>query len=297
MAAGTAQGVVKFLELIKFSHTVFALPFALMGAVLGLAVAPPQSWREGGWMLLLVVVAMGGARTGAMGFNRLVDRHFDRKNPRTALRPSVTGEVSVPVMVGMIFASYAVLVLCAYLLNPLAFALSPVAIFLVSFYSYTKRFTAWCHLFLGLAIGTSPIAAWIAITGELALAPLVLGLSVMTWIAGFDILYALQDRDFDLQEGLSSIPARLGVTGALWVARLLHLGCIGLWFFLGLHLGLLWPYWLGAVAGAGMLLYEHGLIGKGDLSKVNLAFNLNGWISTTLFVALLGEKLLRLLAP
>ncbi|OGG97212.1 MAG: hypothetical protein A2508_00440 [Candidatus Lambdaproteobacteria bacterium RIFOXYD12_FULL_49_8] len=287
-------GVFKFLELIKFSHTIFALPFALIGAILAFSkIEAKGAWTDYGIVLFWVVLAMGGARTGAMGFNRLVDRHFDLKNPRTQNRPSVTGEVSVPVMQLMIFLSFGLLVFSAYMLNPMAFYLSPVAIFLVSFYSYTKRFTAWCHLFLGLAIGAAPIAAWVAVTGELSLAPLLLGLSVLAWIAGFDVLYALQDQDFDQEFGLHSIPVKLGVAASLMVARGLHLGAALLWFSLAYLENLGWPFWAGALLCSGLLTYEHGLVSKDDLSKINLAFfNMNAVISVTLLAALVSERLL-----
>lgn len=284
------QGVLKFLELIKFSHTLFALPFALMGAVLGFRQLGPQEPLVYAQLLGWVILAMAGARTGAMGFNRLVDRHFDAANPRTANRPSATGEVSVPVMTGSVIVSYGLLVFAAYQLNDLAFYLSPLAIFLVSFYSYTKRFTAWCHVFLGLAIGASPLAAWIAITGTIEPGALVLGASVMAWIAGFDIFYALQDRDFDLDAGLRSVPVVLGVEGSLWAARSLHLIAALCWFALAEMLALAWPFWLGAGLATGLLAYEHSLIRKGDLSKINMAFfNLNAVISALLFFALLLE--------
>ncbi|MDT8447461.1 MAG: UbiA-like polyprenyltransferase [bacterium] len=284
------SGLLKFLELIKFSHTLFALPFALMGAVLGFRQRGPQEMSLYAELLFWVVVAMAGARTGAMGFNRLVDRRFDAANPRTEARPSVTGEVSTPVMIGMILLSYGLLVFAASQLNPLAFYLSPLAIFLVSFYSYTKRFTAWCHLFLGLAIGASPIAAWIAITGTLEPAALVLGASVMAWISGFDILYALQDREFDQSAGLHSIPVALGVRASLITAKGLHLIAALAWFALAYLLQLGWPFWAGAVLASLLLALEHGLVQGGKLGKINLAFfNLNAVISALLFFALLLE--------
>jgi len=284
------QSLFQFLVLIKFSHTLFALPFALMGALLALRRFPLESTEQIYPLIAWVMLAMAGARTGAMGFNRLVDMRIDAANPRTANRPSVTGQVSTSVMVLSIIAAYGLLVFASYQLNPVAFQLSPVAIFLVSAYSYTKRFTSWCHLFLGLAIGASPIAAWIAVTGSLSLSPLVLGASVMLWIAGFDIIYALQDRDYDKSHGLNSIPVRFGVGGSLWIARGLHLTSGVLWFYLGYleQLGL--PYTIAAIGCSGLLLFEHRLVRKGNLEKIDMAFfNLNIWISLGLFVGLLVD--------
>jgi len=282
------QSLYHFLVLIKFSHTLFALPFALMGVLLALRHFPVESTGDLVSLVGWVILAMAGARTGAMGFNRLVDKKYDAGNPRTAQRPSVTGEVSSVAMIASIIGAYGALIFAAYQLNPLAFALSPVAILLVSFYSYTKRFTSWCHLYLGLAIGASPIAAWIAVSGKLSLAPLVLGASVMLWIAGFDIIYALQDRDFDQTEGLNSIPVRFGVAKSLWIARGLHFSSGCLWFYLGYIEGLGLPYISAAVACSLLLLFEHRLVRQGNLEKIDLAFfNLNIWISLGLFLGLL----------
>ncbi len=272
-----------FLTLIKFSHSIFALPFALTAFAL--------SWRTGlgtlsfletlGW----VVLAMVGARTGAMGFNRLVDIPYDAANPRTESRPSVTGEVSKPLMVAMILLSYAALVYAAYRLSPLAFYLSPVAIFLVSFYSFTKRFTFLCHLFLGLAIGAAPVASWVAVTGEISATSLLIGAGVLCWIAGFDIIYALQDHEFDAGEGLHSVPVSFGVAKSLWFARGLHLAAFSTWMLLA-KWEVLGTYYLAAVALSTLLLgYEHWLLKDGDLRKIDMAFfNMNAYISMILFI-------------
>lgn len=272
-----------FLTLIKFSHSIFALPFALTAFVL--------AWQTGlgilsftetlGW----VVLAMVGARTGAMGFNRLVDIPFDAANPRTESRPSVTGEVSKPLMVVMILLSYVALVYAAYRLSPLAFYLSPVAIFLVSFYSFTKRFTFLCHLFLGLAIGAAPVASWIAVTGEISATALLVGGGVLAWIAGFDIIYALQDHEYDASVGLHSVPVAFGVSQSLWFARGLHLVAFTSWMLLAKWEGLGY-YYLAAVALSTMLLlYEHWLLKDGDLRRIDMAFfNMNAYISLILFI-------------
>ncbi|MDX2469609.1 MAG: UbiA-like polyprenyltransferase [SAR324 cluster bacterium] len=272
-----------FLTLIKFSHSVFALPFALTAFAL--------AWVKGlgalsfaetlGW----VVLAMVGARTGAMGFNRLVDIPFDAANPRTQSRPSVTGEVSKPLMVVMILLSYTALVYAAFRLSPLAFYLSPVAIFLVSFYSFTKRFTFLCHFFLGLAIGAAPIASWIAVTGEISATSLLIGGGVFCWISGFDIIYALQDHEYDAGEGLHSVPVVFGVKKSLWFARGLHSVAFTTWMLLAKWEGLGY-YYLAAVAISTMLLvYEHWLLKDGDLQKIDMAFfNMNAYISMLLFI-------------
>lgn len=278
--------IFRFLELIKFSHSIFALPFALLPVMILWARDYPT---QQGWpmIFLWIVVAMVGARSGAMGFNRLVDLKYDRENPRTRSRPSASGEVSPRAMIGMILVSYGLLVYAAYQLNPLAFYLSPVAIFLVSFYSYTKRFTSLCHVFLGLAIGAAPIASHIAVTGEITLASLMLGLSVLTWISGFDVLYALQDLEYDKERGLHSIPVALGVSGSLNLARILHLATVGLWGYYHYLEGLGSFFLAGMGLSALLLLYEHSLVKKDDLSKLNMAFfNMNAVISVTLFLAL-----------
>jgi len=278
-----------YLELIKFSHSIFALPFALTSLILAWqwGLGPGQNMAS---TTIWVIIAMVGARSGAMGFNRWVDQGFDADNPRTANRPSVTGLVSRGTMISMTFASYAILVFAAWKLNEMAFYLSPVAILLVSFYSLTKRFTSFCHLFLGLAIGAAPVAAWVAARGEISPTSLLIGFSVLTWIAGFDILYALQDLDYDKGAGLHSIPVSLGVSGSLWLARGLHLATVICWVLLANWEGLGWIYYGGVTLSAGLLIYEHGLLLGGDLSKLNLAFfNMNAYISLTLFLAVLLE--------
>lgn len=271
--------IMRYLEMIKFGHTVFALPFALVAALVA-----AQGWPTLGqcWW---VILAMAGARSGAMGFNRLVDRRFDAANPRTANRPSVTGEISPKAMIAFVVVSYLLLVIAAYKLNPLAFYLSPVAILITAFYSYTKRFTAYSHLFLGLAIGSAPVAAWIAIDGTITLAALALGLSVLCWIAGFDILYALQDLDVDTDHGLHSLPKKLGVAQSILVSRCLHGGTVLLWLLFYALTSLNGVFLVGIALAAGMLIYEHRLVSPHDLSKLNLAFfNMNGLISLNLLL-------------
>ncbi len=288
------RSVSNYLSLIKFSHTIFALPFALIGVMLALRNMPVielnlPKWQIFGW----VILAMAGARSGAMGFNRLIDRKWDADNPRTANRPSVTGEISVMQMIVMIIISFALLIYAAWNLNPLAFKLSPVAIFLVCFYSYCKRFTSLAHIFLGLAIGAAPVAAWIAVTGSLEASALVLGASVMTWIAGFDVLYALQDYEFDKDSKLKSIPVKFGILGSLWISGGLHLLTVIFWVILAQLEGLNWIFHLGIVLCSSLLIWEHLMVTKDDLSKINIAFmNMNSWVSVTLFIALLFDLIL-----
>ncbi|MCP4294757.1 MAG: UbiA family prenyltransferase [Proteobacteria bacterium] len=288
------RSVSTYLSLIKFSHTIFALPFALIGVMLALRNMPVvelnlPKWQIFGW----VILAMAGARSGAMGFNRLIDRKWDADNPRTANRPSVTGEISVTQMVIMIIISFTLLIYAAWNLNPLVFKLSPVAIFLVCFYSYCKRFTSLAHIFLGIAIGAAPVAAWIAVSGSLETSALILGASVMTWIAGFDVLYALQDYEFDKDSKLKSIPVRFGILGSLWISGGLHILTVIFWVILARLEALNWIFYLGIGLCSSLLIWEHLIVTKDDLSKINIAFmNMNSWISVTLFVALLFDLVL-----
>jgi len=269
-----AQRVVLYGRMVKFSHSVFALPFALASAAL--AADDGTRWRH----VLWIVVAMVGARSAAMGFNRLADHQIDARNPRTASRELPRGVLRRAEVWAFVLLSAAALVLAAARLNPLCLALSPVALLLVFGYSYTKRFTSFSHLFLGLALAIAPVGAWLAIRGEFAPAPVVLGLGVLCWVAGFDTIYACQDVAFDREAGLHSLPARLGVARALLVARVLHAAAVVLlgavYALSPLHL-----VYLAGVAGvAALLLYEHSLVHADDLSRVDAAFfAVNGWIS------------------
>ena len=275
------------LEMIKFEHTIFALPFALTGALLALGELP--TLRQVIW----IVIAMVGARSAAMGFNRWADRHIDAKNPRTRTRALPMGLVTPAQVLLFIALSAALMIFAAYRLNPLAFKLSPLALAIIFFYSYTKRFTFLAHAFLGLAIAGAPIGAWIAVTGRVELPALVLGLAVLFWLFGFDILYALQDLEFDHAAGLHSIPQRFGVRTSLWISRAAH-GLTMLCLFL---LAYLLPvgqfYVLGIFVALGLIIHEHRLVRENDLSKLNIAFfNMNGWISVTIFLFTLLDVLL-----
>ena len=270
------------LEMIKIEHTLFALPFAFLGMVLAAEGLPP--WRTIGW----IVVAMVGARSAAMAFNRLVDRRLDAANPRTATRALPAGQLSPAFVAGFVVASCALLVFAAWQLNPLALACAPVALAVLLLYSYTKRFTALCHLVLGLALGGAPLGAWIAVRGDLTATPLLLAGAVLLWVGGFDILYALQDIDFDRNAGLHSIPARLGVRGALWVSALCHLGTLALLALLPRVYppGLGVAYWVGVAGCAALLAWQHWIVRPHDLSRLDAAFfTANGVLSLWLFAA------------
>ena len=266
------------MEMIKFEHSVFALPFALTGALLA-ARARQHSWPNL-LQILWIVVAMVAARSAAMTVNRIVDRRYDKENPRTKMRALATGALSIPF--AWIFTLIAVVVffLAAWQLNTLALKLAPLAIAILVFYSFTKRFTSWSHLFLGFALGISPAAAWIAITGSLDWRMLILCAAVTLWVAGFDVLYACQDIDFDRQSGLYSIPKRFGIANALWIARVMHVAVVLLLAWLAASFGLPWPAWAGIVVVAALLAYEHSLVKANDLSKLDAAFfTVNGYIS------------------
>jgi 4-hydroxybenzoate polyprenyltransferase len=266
------------LEMIKFEHSVFALPFALTGALLA-ARASTHDWptlRQ----ILWIIVAMVAARSAAMTINRIVDLRYDKENPRTKMRALATGELSVSFAWTFTLIAVAVFFVAAWQLNPLALQLAPAALLILFFYSYTKRFTNWSHLFLGFALGISPAAAWIAITGSLNWHMLILSGAVTLWVGGFDVLYACQDVEFDKDAGLFSVPKQFGIANALRIARVMHLGVVALLSWLAYSFGLPWPAWAGIVVVASLLAYEHSLVKANDLSKLNAAFfAVNGYIS------------------
>ena len=274
-------------RMIKLSHSIFALPFALAAAFLAAGGAP--SPRQVLWIL----VAMVGARSAAMGFNRLADHELDAKNPRTAARELPAGLLTRREVWAFVAVSAAALVAAAAMLNPLCLALSPVALLVVFGYSYTKRFTALSHLFLGLALAIAPVGAWLAVRGALAWPPIVLGLAVLMWVAGFDTIYACQDADHDRTVGLRSLPARWGIRTALVAARVLHAGAVALLAALFTLVPLHPLYLAGVAAVAGLLAYEHSLVRHDDLSRVDAAFfTVNGWISVGYFAFTLAALLL-----
>ncbi len=269
-----------FLEMVKFSHTVFALPFALLAALLA-ADGLPSLWK-----ILWIIVAMAGARTGAMGANRLLDAKIDARNPRTKDRALPAGLIDTRQALLLTCASYLIFIFASAMLNSLCLQLAPYVIMLLTAYSAAKRYTIYTHYILGFCLGLAPIGAWIAITGSLALTPLVLGFAVGCWVSGFDLLYSLQDIDFDKQEGLYSIPATIGIEQTLILARKLHLGMFGALFFIYLAAPSLgWLFLLALLAVAALLHYEHELLSPTDLTKIDTAFfTVNGYISITLFV-------------
>jgi 4-hydroxybenzoate polyprenyltransferase len=273
----TKSRIRTVLEMIKIEHSVFALPFALVGALLAArAGGGLPGWRQ----ILWIVVAMVGARSAAMTMNRIADIEFDGRNPRTANRALPAGNLSLSFAWTFTVLASAVLVIAARELNPLALKLSPVALAFLFLYSYTKRFTAWSHFVLGFCLGISPAAAWIAIRGSLDWRMLILCAAVTLWVGGFDVLYACQDVDFDRAEGLHSIPKKFGIAGALQIARVMHLAMVGLLIWLAMTFHLAWPAWVGIAVVALLLGYEHSLVKPNDLSKMNAAFfAVNGYIS------------------
>ena len=276
------------LEMIKWEHSIFALPFALCGAMLAAGGFPTVH------QLTWIIVAMVAARSAAMAFNRWADASIDAANPRTSTRALPAGQLSPAFVVTFVVVSSALFILAASQLNRMTLWLSPVALAVLLLYSYTKRFTRWSHLVLGFALGIAPAAAWIAVRGSLDPRILLLTAAVTFWVGGFDVLYACQDFDFDREAGLHSIPRYLGIRRALWVARAFHV------IMLALLIALLWSFGLGKLAVAGvavvaaLLVYEHSLVSADDLSKLNAAFfTLNGVISVLFFVFVAGDLLLR----
>lgn len=266
------------LEMIKFEHSVFALPFALTGALLA-ARTTSHAWPSAR-QILWIVVAMVAARSAAMTMNRIADLRYDQANPRTRQRPLATGALSLRFASGFTLAAVALFVLAASRLNPLALKLAPLALAILFFYSYTKRFTNWSHLVLGFSLGISPAAAWIAITGSLDLRMLILCAAVTLWVGGFDVLYACQDVTFDQQAGLYSVPKRFGIARALLIARVMHVLVVSLLAVLAASFALPWPAWAGVAVVALLLGYEHSLVRANDLSKLDAAFfTVNGYIS------------------
>jgi 4-hydroxybenzoate polyprenyltransferase len=266
------------LEMIKFEHSVFALPFALTGALLA-ARASRHGWPTL-WQVAWIVVAMVAARSAAMTINRIVDLRYDRENPRTNKRALATGDLSVSFAWVFTAVAVGVFLVAARQLNRLALELAPVALAILFFYSFTKRFTNWSHLFLGFALGISPAAAWIAVTGGLDLRILILCAAVTLWVGGFDVLYACQDVDYDRSAGLFSIPKRFGIARALLIARVMHVGVVALLVWLAASFALPWPAWVGIGIVAALLAYEHSLVRADDLSKLDAAFfAVNGYIS------------------
>jgi 4-hydroxybenzoate polyprenyltransferase len=274
-----------YLSLVKFSHTIFAMPFALIGFVLGLRYNWIQHLSiENIWFkFFLVIVCMVTARSTAMAFNRYLDRHFDKLNPRTAIREIPAGIIKAEKALVFIGINMALFITATYFINAICFYLSPVALFVILFYSYTKRFTYLCHLVLGIGLSLAPIGAYLAVTGSFALLPLLFSFAVVFWVSGFDIIYALQDIDFDQSQSLYSIPSYWGLEKALNIARILHVFSaifVVVAFYLG---GFHILYLLGLFVFIGMLLYQHSIVKPNDLSKVNIAFMTANGIASVVF--------------
>jgi 4-hydroxybenzoate polyprenyltransferase len=286
--SSVAEKIVLYLRMIKFPHSVFALPFAFTGAIMASEGTPPLE------KMFWITIAMAGARSGAMGLNRIIDREIDRANPRTRNRELPRGVIMVSEAVLFTAVSFAVLILSAYMLNPLCLKLSPIAIAVLFLYSYTKRFTWATHFVLGLSLSAAPMGAWIAVRGTFDADILPITVAVIFWLAGFDTLYALQDVEFDKSYGLSSIPNRFGIKKALLFARTFHLVSFLLLLLSGLLFKLGIIYWIGMLIVAGLLIYEHSLVKEGDLSKLDIAFfNMNGYISLTVFIFTFLDYILR----
>lgn len=287
--AGFFEKLKTTLEMIKFEHTLFALPFAFLGAVLAAEGLP--TWRQ----ILWITVAMVGARSAAMTFNRIIDRRFDAENPRTKNRELPSGKLSVTFAWAFLAASIAIFLLASFMLNWLTFALSPIALASVLGHSYAKRFTTLAHLILGWSLAISPTAAWIAVRGTIdAPEPILLSLIVMMWTSGFDIMYACQDYEFDKKSGLFSIPSRYGIRNSLWIARIFHVQAfVALVLLYGIT-SLGWLALAGVVAVGALLVYQHTLVRPNDLSKMNAAFfTTNAFVSVILFATFAGAMILK----
>lgn len=299
-----------YLSLVKFSHTIFAMPFALIGFFLAVTTSAsifgqanlnnsfgwgkdlilqnPELWKR----LLLVILCMISARSAAMAFNRWLDKNFDAKNPRTAIREIPAGIIAANHALRFVIINCLIFIVLTWFINPICFFLSPVAIFVILFYSYTKRFTPLCHLVLGLGLSLAPIGAYLAVTGRFDVLPVIFSLVVLFWVSGFDIIYALQDVEFDQSQNLYSIPAVLGKKKALRVSEVLHimsaLFVIGAGYIAGFGLF----YWIGVIVFCGMLIYQHALVKPDDLRRVNLAFMTANGIASVVFAVLVILDLL-----
>jgi len=291
-----------YLSLIKFSHTIFAMPFALIGFFIGISslkkipgvkimsMMIQTSWQKANvffthnyHIIILVILCMIFARSAAMAFNRYLDRRIDAKNPRTAIREIPSGIISAKNVLAFTFLNCILFITCTFFINEICFYLSPVALAVVLGYSYTKRFTPLCHLILGLGLSLAPIGAYLAVTGQFALLPILFSIAVIFWVSGFDIIYALQDEEFDKSQQLYSIPAWLGKAKGLLVSKFLHLLSVVAVMFAGYYGGFSWLYWIGVAVFIVMLVYQHSVVKPNDLRKVNLAFMTANGIASVVF--------------
>lgn len=273
------MSIKNYLSLVKFSHTIFALPFACIG----FALALQEDFSFSIKLFLLVILSMATARNAAMAFNRYIDRKFDALNPRTAIREIPAGIINPKNALFFIIINCLLFVIATYFINTICFFLSPVALFVVLFYSYTKRFTPLCHLVLGAGLALAPIGAYLAVTGVFAWLPLFFSFTVFTWVSGFDIIYALQDEDFDRVNHLNSIPVLLGTKGAMVFSKMLHLFSIGFVFLAGYIGDFNFLFWIGASVFTGLIIYQHTLVKAYDLSRVNIAFMTTNGIASVVF--------------
>ncbi|HXX56411.1 MAG TPA: UbiA-like polyprenyltransferase [Thermodesulfovibrionales bacterium] len=281
--------ITLYLRMIKFSHSVFALPFAFTGALFAASGVPPLP------KVFWIIIAMVGARSGAMGLNRIIDSRIDKENPRTRGREIPSGKISIRDAAFFTAISLVILEIAAYNLNALCLKLSPLALSLLILYSYSKRFTWMSHFLLGIAISLAPLGAWIAVRGTIDMAIFPLTVTVVFWLAGFDVLYALQDTEFDRSKGLYSIPQRFGLKKALFLSRSFHGMAMSFLIYSGLIFGRGVFYWIGIVVVAGLFIYEHSLVKSDDLSKLDVAFfTMNGYISVAVFLATLADYLIPL---
>ena len=291
-----------YLSLVKFSHTIFAMPFALIGFFLGIKYLTRIPWVKVNmfseltvyektkiyfyhtwWVFILVILCMIFARSAAMAFNRYLDAQYDAKNPRTAVREIPSGIIKPGNALFFVIANCILFIVSTFFINSLCFYLSPVALFVVLFYSYTKRFTAFCHLVLGVGLSLAPIGAYIAVTGVFALLPILFSFTVLFWVSGFDIIYALQDEEFDKANNLKSIPSVLGKVKALRVSELSHLLSAACVVYAGMYGHFGWLFWLGVMLFCALLIYQHLLVKPNDLSKVNMAFFTTNGIASVVF--------------
>jgi len=275
------MSIKNYLSLVKFSHTIFALPFACIGFTLALQ----QEFTFSLKLFLLVLLCMATARNAAMAFNRYIDRKFDALNPRTAIREIPAGIINPKNALFFIIINCLIFVTATYFINTICFFLSPIALFVVLFYSYTKRFTPLCHLVLGCGLALAPIGAYLAVTGVFAWLPLLFSFTVFTWVSGFDIIYALQDEAFDRANHLNSIPVLLGTKGAMIFSRILHLFSISFVFLAGYIGDFNFLFWIGATLFTALIIYQHTLVKANDLSRINLAFMTTNGIASVVFAA------------
>ena len=292
--------IKNYLSLVKFSHTIFAMPFAMIGFFLGFSFLKEAIFASSISLLtiffsekfLLVLTCMITARSAAMAFNRYLDRNFDVKNPRTAIREIPRGIISANNALIFTIISCILFVVACFFINKICFYLSPVALFVILFYSYTKRFTPLCHLVLGLGLSLAPIGAYLAVTGRFDVLPILFSFAVIFWVSGFDVIYALQDIEFDRSQNLYSIPATLGKIKALRVSELLHFLSAACVIAAGIYGGFHWLYWLGIGIFVGMLIYQHSIVKPNDLSRVNIAFMTANGIASVVFGVLVIADLI-----